>query len=312
MATNKVVLSNGNVVMDISSDTVTADKLAKGYTAHDCHGEQITGTASTGSGGVDTSDGTLVANKVVKDYIGYSKGSKIVGTLDYGNLVATAESLTQNNSAVEMAYVPSTDQLLGNKSAKVTLKSNLSNFGDATAADVKKGKTFTSAAGLKTTGTYEESSGGSESGVGLPDTIVAGSTPIWSAFCNKTTNTSNATNYYALNIGKFTAPKDGTYRFTVIGWSNGTSGNKASVSLSTASNTVYSTGLTGVSGSTGVALPYSDADTVATSVDVTMSAGTKVWFFGRSATGIVSGVVGNTGKIYGVTVSIDWDNGTQT
>ena len=40
---NKVVI-NGEIVLDLSGDSVTADKLAKGYTAHDKSGAVITGT----------------------------------------------------------------------------------------------------------------------------------------------------------------------------------------------------------------------------------------------------------------------------
>lgn len=41
---NKVQLADGTIVMDISGDTVTADKLLAGTTAHDKSGRQITGT----------------------------------------------------------------------------------------------------------------------------------------------------------------------------------------------------------------------------------------------------------------------------
>ncbi len=41
---NKVQKADGTVLMDISSDTVTADKLLYGETAHDASGALITGT----------------------------------------------------------------------------------------------------------------------------------------------------------------------------------------------------------------------------------------------------------------------------
>lgn len=47
MAVNQVVI-NGETVLDLTSDTVTADKLLTGYTAHDASGTQITGTATAG------------------------------------------------------------------------------------------------------------------------------------------------------------------------------------------------------------------------------------------------------------------------
>ena len=40
---NKVVI-NGEVVLDLTGDSVTADKLAEGVTAHDKSGTAITGT----------------------------------------------------------------------------------------------------------------------------------------------------------------------------------------------------------------------------------------------------------------------------
>lgn len=43
---NKVQLADGTVLMDISSDTVTADKILPGYTAHRADGSPITGTLS--------------------------------------------------------------------------------------------------------------------------------------------------------------------------------------------------------------------------------------------------------------------------
>ena len=46
MAVNKVVYSNQTLI-DLTSDTVTADKLTKGYTAHDMSGATITGTLTT-------------------------------------------------------------------------------------------------------------------------------------------------------------------------------------------------------------------------------------------------------------------------
>lgn len=40
---NKVAI-NGNTVIDLTADTVTANTLSKGATAHNAAGEQITGT----------------------------------------------------------------------------------------------------------------------------------------------------------------------------------------------------------------------------------------------------------------------------
>lgn len=48
MANNKIQLSNGTVLLDISNDSVTPDKLVSGTTAHNAAGERITGTIPNG------------------------------------------------------------------------------------------------------------------------------------------------------------------------------------------------------------------------------------------------------------------------
>ena len=45
MANNKVQLSDGTVLLDLTGDTVTPEKLAEGVTAHDAAGNRIVGTA---------------------------------------------------------------------------------------------------------------------------------------------------------------------------------------------------------------------------------------------------------------------------
>lgn len=45
MAVNKVVYGT-TVLVDLTSDTVSADKLMTGYTAHDKSGKAVTGTLS--------------------------------------------------------------------------------------------------------------------------------------------------------------------------------------------------------------------------------------------------------------------------
>lgn len=50
MAVNKVVYGD-NTLIDLTEDTVTAETLAEGVTAHDAAGNQITGTMASGGGG---------------------------------------------------------------------------------------------------------------------------------------------------------------------------------------------------------------------------------------------------------------------
>lgn len=48
MANNKVQLSDGTVLLDLTGDTVTPETLLSGATAHNAAGEQIVGVATAG------------------------------------------------------------------------------------------------------------------------------------------------------------------------------------------------------------------------------------------------------------------------
>lgn len=65
MAINKVVY-NAQVLIDLTGDTVAADKLAKGVTAHDKSGTPITGTLdiTKETWTFALSDGSTVAKEV--------------------------------------------------------------------------------------------------------------------------------------------------------------------------------------------------------------------------------------------------------
>lgn len=54
MAANKVVLRGGDTLIDLTGDTVTPEQLAKGITAHDASGAQITGSLEVGGAQSET------------------------------------------------------------------------------------------------------------------------------------------------------------------------------------------------------------------------------------------------------------------
>lgn len=78
MGVNKVVINNITQV-DLSSDTVTPETLAEGYTAHDRDGEAIVGTMSGDSElllvltGIKGSASSLNINKNLSDFPDYQK-----------------------------------------------------------------------------------------------------------------------------------------------------------------------------------------------------------------------------------------------
>lgn len=83
MANNKIIY-DGTVLIDLTTDTVTADKLLVGAKAHDKSGEIITGTCNFDS---NTQDATVTQDEILKGKTAFARGTKITGTM-------------QNNGAV--------------------------------------------------------------------------------------------------------------------------------------------------------------------------------------------------------------------
>ena len=77
MAKNKIIYG-GETLIDLTSDTVETSNLLEGFTAHDRHGEIITGTCTYDA---DTSDANATASEILATKTAYVNGNKITGTM---------------------------------------------------------------------------------------------------------------------------------------------------------------------------------------------------------------------------------------
>lgn len=75
---SKVVLSDGTVLIDLTSDTVAAAYLLAGYTAHGRDGAPITGSCAYDA---DTSDANATAAEILATKTAYVNGQKITGSM---------------------------------------------------------------------------------------------------------------------------------------------------------------------------------------------------------------------------------------
>ncbi len=72
------VIYGGQTLIDLTSDTVKADKLLAGYTAHGANGEVINGACDFDA---NTQDATAVAAEILGGKTAYNKAQKVTGTM---------------------------------------------------------------------------------------------------------------------------------------------------------------------------------------------------------------------------------------
>ena len=97
---NKVIY-DGNVLIDLTSDTVVAATLLYGTTAHDATGAIITGTCTYDA---DTRDATASIAEVLSGQTFYKNGQKLTGTMPNRGAVTGVISTVAGIYTVPQGY----------------------------------------------------------------------------------------------------------------------------------------------------------------------------------------------------------------
>lgn len=100
MAVNKVIIGN-EVRLDLTSDTVSADKLLSGITAHDKSGEKITGTCNFD---IDSSEATAAVAEVLSGKSFAARGEMLTGTMPNNGSVSGAITEKAQEYPIPMGF----------------------------------------------------------------------------------------------------------------------------------------------------------------------------------------------------------------
>ena len=98
---NKVVLSSGEVLIDLSSDTADAAHVLKGYTFHDKSGAPVTGTNTFDS---DTSEDTAAVAEILAGKTAHARKALLTGTMPNNGAVSGSISTKAGQYTIPQGY----------------------------------------------------------------------------------------------------------------------------------------------------------------------------------------------------------------
>ena len=100
MAINKVVYG-GQVLIDLTGDTVTADNLLSGFTAHGKDGSPIEGTCTFD---VDSQNATAAVAEILVGKTAYARGAMLTGTMPNNGSVSGEISTKDGQYSIPQGY----------------------------------------------------------------------------------------------------------------------------------------------------------------------------------------------------------------
>lgn len=100
MGYNKIIYG-GKTLIDLTQDTVVADKLLKGYTAHGADGEIVTGSCTYD---LDTSELTAAASEILAGKTAGVKGAVVEGAMPNNGGVTGTISTVAGEYTIPLGY----------------------------------------------------------------------------------------------------------------------------------------------------------------------------------------------------------------
>lgn len=95
------VVYGGKTLIDLTADTVTADKVLSGYTTHGKDGAAITGTCTYDA---DTGDATAAVAEILTGKTAYVNGVKLTGTMKNNGAVTGTISTKAEVYTIPIGY----------------------------------------------------------------------------------------------------------------------------------------------------------------------------------------------------------------
>lgn len=95
------VIFNGEVLIDLTSDTITPQDLASGKTSHDKSGKPIVGVNTNDS---DTSDDTATASEILENETAHARGTALTGTMPNNGAVNGTISTLNGDYIIPIGY----------------------------------------------------------------------------------------------------------------------------------------------------------------------------------------------------------------
>ena len=115
---SKVQLADGTVLNDLTADTVSAETLLIGETAHGKDGQPIVGECTFDS---NTQDATVAVAEILTGKTAYARGAKITGTMPNRGNINTSITTKEQIVAVSQGYHAGTGkvQISATEQAKI-------------------------------------------------------------------------------------------------------------------------------------------------------------------------------------------------